>query len=205
MSIDIQGDDNNFTTDQETDGSTMDLDSQGDDNTVVAKQACSANTCNADTVVMDVIGNGNTMNLGQGYKISQSGNWTYDSQEYGGHDMDLYVSGDDNSITLSQRSNNNISDHSMDINIYSDNNSVHIMQEQNVDKTLALTINNDANDVSIHQRKSHGHTATVTLSGSYGTDLDLQQGTNNTTQALSYNLTQNCQTVGGCSVSVDQE
>ena len=146
MSIDIQGDDNNFTTDQETDGSTMDLDSQGDDNTVVAKQACSANTCNADTVVMDVIGNGNTMNLGQGYKISQSGNWTYDSQEYGGHDMDLYVSGDDNSITLSQRSNNNISDHSMDINIYSDNNSVHIMQEQNVDKTLTLTINNDAND-----------------------------------------------------------
>ena len=106
------------------------------------------------------------------------------------------------SIKLSQRSNNNISDHGMDINIYSDNNSVHIMQEQNVDKNITLTINNDDNDVSIHQRKSHGHTATVTLSGSYGTNLDLQQGTNNTTQGLSYSLSQNCQTVGGCSVSV---
>ena len=119
--------------------------------------------------------------------------------ENSSHDMDLYVSGNDNGIKLSQRSNNNITYHSMDINIYSDNNSVHIMQEQNVDKTLTLTINNDDNDVSIHQRKSHGHTVTITLSGSYGTDLDLQQGTNNnTTQGLSYSLSQNCQTVGGC-------
>ena len=31
---------------------------------------------------MDVTGDGNTMNLGQGYKISESGNWTYDNQEY---------------------------------------------------------------------------------------------------------------------------
>ena len=119
--------------------------------------------------------------------------------------MDLYVSGNGNSIILSQRSNNNTSDHIMDINIYSDDNTVHVMQEQNVDKSLTLTINNDDNDVSIHQRKSHGHTATISLDGSYGTTLDLQQGTNNTTQGLSYTLTQNCQTVGGCSVSVSQE
>ena len=197
--------DNSVNITQVGDTNIINMDIEGDDNTVVAKQACSANTCNGDTMVMDVTGDRNTMNLGQGYKISESGNWTYDNQEYGGHDMDLYVSGSDNGIKLSQRSNNNISDHSMDINIYSDNNSVHIMQEQNVDKTLTLTINNDDNDVSIHQRKSHGHTATVTLSGSYGTDLDLQQGTNNTTQGLSYSLSQNCQTVGGCSVSVSQE
>ena len=197
--------DNSVNITQVGDNNIISMDVQGDDNDVVAKQACSANTCNGDTMVVDVTGDGNTMNLGQGYKISGTGSWSYDGQEYGGHDMDLYVSGNGNSIILSQRSNNNTSDHIMDINIYSDDNTVHVMQEQNVDKSLTLTINNDDNDVSIHQRKSHGHTATISLDGSYGTTLDLQQGTNNTTQGLSYTLTQNCQTVGGCSVSVSQE
>jgi hypothetical protein len=45
------------------------------------------------------------------------------------------------------------------------------------------------------------HSATITLNGSYGTDLDLtQQGGT----AQSYSLTQDCQTSGGCSVSVTQ-
>ena len=59
------------------------MDVQGDDNSVVAKQFCSINTCNGDTMVVDVTGDGNTMNLGQGYKISGTGNWSYDNQEYG--------------------------------------------------------------------------------------------------------------------------
>ena len=50
-------------------------------------------------------------------------------------------------------------------------------------------------------QKNTGHTATINLSGSYGTALNLlQQGYT----SQSYSLSQNCLTVGGCSVSVTQ-
>ena len=74
-------------------------------------------------------------------------------------------------------------------------------QESNQNKTLNLTINNSDNDIDIIQKGSATHSATVTISGSYGTDLDLlQQGGT----AQSYSLTQSCATIGGCSVSVTQ-
>ena len=63
--------DNSVNITQVGDTNIINMDIQGDDNTVVAKQACSANTCNGDTMVMDVTGDRNTMNLGQGYKISE--------------------------------------------------------------------------------------------------------------------------------------
>ena len=67
-------------------------------------------------------------------------------------------------------------------------------------KTLNLTISNDDNTVSVIQRAT-GHTATINLSGSDPTTLSLlQQGTT----AQSYSLSQNCITIGGCSVSVTQ-
>ena len=76
----------------------------------------------------------------------------------------------------------------------------------NNDKSLMLTVNNDYNDVDIKQQKSGGsQSALVTLSGTYGTDLDLTMGTNNTTGPGTYSLSQNCQTVGGCSISVTQD
>ena len=51
------------------------------------------------------------------------------------------------------------------------------------------------------QKGTGAHSATVTLQGSYETDLTLtQQGS--TTQT--YTLTQNCATAGGCTVSVTQ-
>ena len=64
-----------------------------------------------------------------------------------------------------------------------------------------MTINNSNNDVDLIQGGNASHSATITLNGSYGTDLDLtQQGGT----AQSYSLTQDCQTSGGCSVSVTQ-
>jgi hypothetical protein len=76
------------------------------------------------------------------------------------------------------------------------------MQEANQDKSLDLTINNDDNNVFIHQKKSYSHTATISIDGNYGTDLSLTQSS--TSSAQSYSLTQNCQTFGGCSVSLKQ-
>ena len=51
------------------------------------------------------------------------------------------------------------------------------------------------------QKDTGSHNAQITLTGSQPTTLNLlQQGATN----KSYNLTQNCQTVGGCTVSVTQ-
>jgi len=207
MRLDNHGDNNNITAKQETSNSEMDLQFDGDNNTVDARQACHAGSnCEKDTMDMWGIGDDNDVKMGQGYKISSAGNFDYDSQEFGGHSMDLYMTGDRNDVKLSQRANNTSTEHFMDINIYSDDNTVHAMQQHNNDKTLTLTINNDDNNVSINQQKSGGtQTATITLGGSYGTTLDLQMGTNNTSGAGTYSLTQNCQTVGGCSVSVTQD
>ena len=206
MRLDNHGDNNNITAEQYTHGSTMDIEIDYNNNDVVAKQYCHVGaSCNADSMVMNIRGNNNDVQAGQGYKITSSGNWSVDNSEHGGHEMDLYINGDGNDVKLSQRANNTTSDHYMDININSDDNNVHVMQQQNQDKSLTLTINNDDNDVSINQQKSGGtQTATITLGGTYGTDLDLQMGTNNTSGPGSYSLTQDCQTVGGCSVNVTQ-
>ena len=62
------------------------------------------------------------------------------------------------------------------------------------------TINNDGNAVSIHQHYG-SHNATVTLDGTSPTSLSLIQTGG---PSKSYNLIQNCLTIGGCSVSVTQ-
>ena len=200
--VSLDGDNIDVTLIQETDGASIELSIDGNNNTMLAKQKChNGSLCNADTMEIDVTGTGNSMELGQGYKVTEN-DWLYDNVEHGGHNMELSVNGNDNNIRLSQRSQNNTSDHSMDVDISGDNNNVHVMQEANADKTLDLTINNDDNNVFVHQKKSHSHTATVTLDGNYGTDLSLTQSS--TTSAQSYSLNQNCQTTGGCSVAVTQ-
>ena len=200
--ISLNGDNVDVTLIQETVGASIDLSVDGDDNTMVVKQKChNGSLCNSDNMDIDITGNNNSMELGQGYKITPN-DWQYDYVEHGGHNMELSVNGNDNNLRLSQRSQNNTSNHSMDVDISGDNNNVHVMQEANADKTLDLTINNDDNNVFVHQKKSHSHTATISLDGNYGTDLSLTQSS--TTSAQSYSLTQNCQTIGGCSVAVTQ-
>jgi len=206
MRMDSHGDNNNFSATQQTSNATMDLEIDQDGNSVDARQAChNGASCNADSMVLNVNSDDNNIKMGQGYKIGENGAFQYDGTEFGGHDMDLYVTGDRNDIMMSQRSQNTTSGHYMDINIYSDDNDVHLMQESNSTKSLTLNINNDDNNVKVHQKKSHAQTATVTLGGNYGTTLDLQMGTNNTSSAGTYSLNQNCQTVGGCSVTVLQD
>ena len=206
MYLDNHGDNNNFDAYQSHNNAVMDLEIDYDGNSVIAKQACSATSCNRDSMVLNVYqGNDNNIKMGQGYKIGTNGSFSYDNTEIGGHSMDLYVTGDRNDIMLSQRSSNSYSGHDMDVNVYSDDNDIHVIQEHNSSKDLTLTLNNDDNNVDIDQKKNFQHTATITLSGSYGTDLNLQQGSNNSTSALTYSLTQNCQAVSGCAISVTQE
>src|SRR5210317_165863 len=119
----------------------------------------------------------------------------------GGDRFEFHISGSNNTFLGSQRSNNSGHEHSNVTYIYGNSNDVYTRQEYNQDKTINLTINNSNNDVDLIQGGNASHSATVTLNGSYGTDLDLlQQGST----AQSYTLSQSCATVGGCSVSVTQ-
>jgi len=92
--------------------------------------------------------------------------------------------------------------HTADIYIWGDDNSAWIRQKNNSSKNLDLLIKNDDNAVAILQKDHASHSATITLDGSYGTNLNLTQQSNT---AQSYTLIQNCQTSGGCSISVIQE
>jgi hypothetical protein len=207
MYLDNHGDDNNIDAEQVHTNAIMDLEIDYDDNDVIAKQKCEMTTCNQDHIILNIYtGEGNRVAMGQGYDITTSEVWSYDNQEYGGHFMNVYVSGDNNNYIASQKANNTSTEHSNNSYIYGDYNDVFIKQQHNVDKTLTLYVYNDYNDVNINQQKSGGsQTATISLDGTYGTDLDLTMGTNNTTGAGTYSLSQNCQTVGGCTVSVTQD
>ena len=74
-------------------------------------------------------------------------------------------------------------------------------QDSNVSKTMNLTVNNDGNDIDMIQTGNSAHSATATVSGSYSTNLYLKQQSGT---AQSYSLTQNCQTSGGCGISLTQ-
>ena len=147
-------------------------------------------------------GSDNSIRWGQGGKLSNADDttFTYDEWESGGHYARLDIHGDNNSVSGYQ-ANFGAGAHTYNQLIFSDGNSVYVEQRGNGNKTLNLTINNDDNIVSVIQRQS-AHNATISLSGSNPTTLNLlQQGGT----AQTYSLTQNCISAGGCSVSVTQQ
>ena len=86
--------------------------------------------------------------------------------------------------------------------LYSDNNDVFWRQNTDGVKTVNLYTYNDGNNVTGYQSGYATHTANITLNGSFPTTLSLEQKGGS---AKSYSLSQNCQTSGGCSVSVVQQ
>ena len=178
-------------------------DIDGDNNSLSIKQLCNqAPSCGGDRFEFHISGSNNDVDFAQGYHVTNTGTLlAVDDYEYGGHFVRLDIHGSNNTFLGSQRSNNSGHEHSNVTYIYGSNNDVYTRQESNQDKTLNLTINNSNNDVDIIQKGSATHSATITLNGTYATDLDLlQQGST----AQSYTLSQSCATVGGCSVSVTQ-
>jgi len=147
-----------------------------------------------------ISGNNNTVTFGQGYAVSDTGDFTIDNDEYGGLYMRLDIHGNYNSYIGTQRNDDSGDTIQAYINIYSSYNDIYTQQRQG-DHYLSLTTNNDYNEAWITQKGEGDHQATITLNGTYGTNLYLMQQSN--TQQ-SYTLTQDCQTVGGCSVSVTQ-
>ena len=197
---------NNFYigyTDAWGSGKSWGGDLDGVSNNLDIRQKCSSSACNDNDFQFHIWGDDNNVVFGQGYENSNTltPNWSYDGTEPGGNFVRLDIHGDENDFKGSQKQDSSSISHSITANIYGDYNDVFVKQMQNGDKTLNLTINNDYNEASIVQKKNGAHTATITLDGTYGTTLNLTQ-TGDTTQ--SYTLSQTCQTVGGCSVSVTQ-
>ena len=203
VSIDQKGDDAyvGYTTAWGS-GAAWGGDLDGDSNNLNIKQFCNQSPCGGDRFEFHIQGDSNDIDFYQGYRAFSDGTLdTTDDYEYGGHYVRLDIHGSSNKFLGSQRSNNSGHEHSNTTNVYGSNNDVFAVQIGNQDKTLNLTLNNSYNDVDLTQKGSAAHSATISLSGSYGTDLDLlQQGGT----AQTYSLTQSCVTVGGCSVGVTQ-
>ena len=178
-------------------------DLDGHNNDVEVRQRCNVTNCNENDFQFHIWGNYNDVDFGQGYELGNSltPTWNFDGNEPGGNFVRLDIHGDYNEFKGSQKQDSNTIEHSMTWNIYGDYNDVYTKQMQNGDKTLVGTINNDYNEVHVVQKKQGAHTATITLGGTYGTDLTLTQ-TGDTNQT--YTLSQTCHTVGGCTVSVTQ-
>jgi hypothetical protein len=202
VNIDQKGDDAyvGYTTAWGS-GASWGGDLDGDYNNLLTKQLCNQSLCEGDRFEFHIQGDSNTVTLGQGFRVLTNGTFeTPDNLEYGGHFTQLDIHGSNNTFIGSQRSAGD--NHSNTTGIYGSNNSVYTRQEYNANKSIDLTIQNNNNDVDIIQGGSASHSATISLSGSYGTDLDLTQYSNT---AQTYSLTQSCATVGGCSVSVTQQ
>ena len=210
------GDDVEITINQDGENNTIKgYDSQdaaweGDNNNVEIKQK-TVETGTGHTVEMDIIGDDNDVFVGQGIG-TYSGGYTNrtqtDSTEGGSHSAKIDLKGDGNSLYLGQRNGSGFSStpqydsHSAEIIIDGDDNTVGAFQGHDGAKSLTLTINNDDNNVDIRQMGYDAeHTANVTLDGTYGTDLFLNQ---NSATDQSYTLNQYCQNSNGCAVSVTQ-
>ncbi len=146
----------------------------------------------------------NTIRWGQGVSLNNknSTTWLYDADEGGGHYARIDVHGGGNTFVGYQQNGGDTVGHIFTSLIFSDNNDIWVRQKNNGQKELNLYTTSDGNDIDIIQRTNGGeHTANINLHGSYPTTLSLiQQGQTD----QSYSLTQTCQTIGGCSISVTQ-
>lgn len=156
----------------------------------------------------EITGSGNDMKICQGcsWDVLDSDtnlDWSTDGWESGGHEIDITLYGDDNQLAVQQTNQTGDTDgHNFDLHLAGDDNEVQIKQQGKGSKSINLTIYNDFNEVFIRQKGTNAnHNATITLDGTYGTDLTLKQLGSTT---LNYTLSQTCLTVGGCAITVEQ-
>lgn len=189
LSMDIVQDGEDHVIKKKTTTSKID----GDDVTFIVRQTKNHNILEYDQLT----GDDNYFGFYQGENI-------YGWEATGTHGNNNYigvnVEGSDNTVRHQQLHNY----HDVNTDIQGNNNTVWTNQQNYGAKSINLTINNDYNDVDIDQRNgntSTSHTATVTLDGTYGTTLDLNQSG---WAPNSYTLNQYCTNAAGCSLTVTQ-
>jgi len=165
------------------------------------------NTTGLDnTIVFDEIsGTGNEIKLGQGVAFDNTTQgWNYDGAEGGGHYMEIDLYGNDNFVEWHQTNQSDATDgHDFNLHVAGSDNWIDGRQQSSGAKEANITLYNSDNTLTFRQKGANAnHTANITLDGIYGTDALIRQ---NSTTNQTYNLSVDCYTVGGCSVSVLQE
>ena len=227
ITIDQDGQDNSVNFTMAHDDNTIDIDQEGNNNTVswisywgsgkawggdldgnnnnIKIEQHNTTGTDANRVGFHIQSNSNTVHVGQGCSFDNSSDTSCESSstvEYGGHTVNLDLHSGGNTIKIGQETGTGNADHYAQIYTYGgENNNLFVKQKGNGNKTLNMTIRTDGGTQDILQKDDGAHTATIDLTGSYHTDLSLiQRGSTN----QSYSLTQDCQTSGGCSVSLTQ-
>ena len=180
-------------------------DIDGDNNTVKIQQIHDGSNSETNLIGVHIWGSNNELDLGQGCHYTSGSDTTCDIDDHqdGGHRIVIDVHASNLDLQGSQDSGANYANHTADLRWYgADNNDVFFRQRGNGAKTLTLLVYSDNNDISIEQKSDGAHTAAITIYGSQPTTLNLLQKSGS---ATSYSLSQNCNTSGGCSVSVTQE
>ena len=219
LSVPAFADDNEITIKQDGDNFDLDITQigydniikqwtasekiDGDDNTVIIKQSRDRGTGTEPNVleIRRVWGDRNTLKLGQGYQVGTNGNFTRDYAEYGDTFTHINITGDDNNVLMTQRTNSSSSGHEYWLHLEGDDNDIYTVQREGGSQYINLDVYTDGNDIDLIQKMNGDHYMSVILRGTEPTDVDITQASH---QNKSYSVTNYCYTVGGCSISVTQ-
>jgi len=215
----VSADDNEITILQEGDNFELDITQvgydniikqwtssegiDGVDNTVIIKQARDRGNGTEPNVleIRRVWGDRNVLKLGQGYQVGTGGNFSIDNSEYGNTFAHLNITGDDNTILMTQRTNSSSSGHEYWLHLEGDDNDIYTVQREGGSQYINLDIYTDGNDVDLIQKMNGDHYMSVILRGTEPTDVDITQASH---QNKSYSVTNYCYTTSGCTINVTQ-
>ena len=202
------GDDNLVAGVGTTATSIVDATISGDYNTVSVQQGSQTRSSDDNVALIGMSGNHNTLTISQGVNSMDIGghraitnitgsyndvSLTQYNQGFGsGQFADVDVSGDDNTVALTQRE----TDKMLFVDINGSDTSLTVNQKDSGEHFLDITLGSDQT-VSIVQEGSGDHAATINMTG-YSAGLTLgQSGSTDQT----YSITQNCAVSSGCGVT----
>ena len=127
---------------------------EGEDNTVIIKQANDRGASGVKNIleIRRVWGDRNTLKLGQGYQVGTGGNFTIDNSEYGDTFAHINITGDDNNILMTQRTNSNSSGHQYWLHLEGDDNDIYTVQREGGSQYINLDVYTDGNDIELIQK-----------------------------------------------------
>jgi fibronectin-binding autotransporter adhesin len=191
----------------------------GDNNTVNIKQG---DTLGKNLIEFNITGNSNNVGIWQARNPITG---LQDGSESGGHYIGLKITGGGNTSNLRQSNDGSSSSgHFAYIDITGNSNNTTLRQTGNGEKTffgivngnsnvftvtqqgfisyLDLSLTGNGHSVTADQKDAGSHKATINLTNAGGASIvDLVQ---QSTTAQNINITQQCATLAGCSVSVTQ-
>ena len=174
----ISGDYNTVNLSQKSDNNVLLFGVNGDHNDLTVSQGDNVNDTGGHRAIVDVTGNYNSTSLTQ-----------YDTGFGSGQFADINISGNDNTITSTQRE----TDKMLFIDVNGSDNTITTNQKDSGQHFLDITVGSNQT-VSVTQQGTGDHAATIDMGG-YSAGLSLDQ---NSSTDQNYVLEQTCANVSGC-------